>query len=131
MNKAKPYQIPKRLVYQAYQQVKANKGAAGLDHQSIQEFEENLKDNRYKLWNRLSSGSYFPPAVLGVSIPKSQGGQRLLGIPTVSDRIAQTVVKLVVEPLVEPYFHEDSYGYRPPQVGIGCRGCSTRTVLEE
>jgi len=126
MNKAKPYQIPKRLVYQAYKQVKANRGAEGIDHQSIRDFEENLKDNLYKLWNRLSSGSYFPPAVLGVSIPKSNGGQRLLGIPTVSDRIAQTVVKLVVEPLVEPYFHEDSYGYRPNKSALDAVGAARK-----
>jgi RNA-directed DNA polymerase len=126
VNKAKPYQIPKRLVYQAYKQVKANKGAEGVDRQTIQGFEENLKDNLYKLWNRLSSGSYFPPAVLGVSIPKSNGGQRLLGVPTVSDRIAQTVAKLVVEPLMEPYFHEDSYGYRPNKSALDAVGAARK-----
>lgn len=126
MNKAKPYRIPKRRVYQAYKQVKANRGAEGIDRQTIGDFEDNLKDNLYKLWNRLSSGSYFPPAVLGVSIPKSDGGQRLLGIPTVSDRIAQTVVKLVVEPLVEPYFHEDSYGYRPKKSALDAVGVARK-----
>ncbi len=95
MNKAKPYLIPKRLVFEAYKRVKANGGAAGVDYQSLCNFESNLEGNLYKLWNRMSSGSYFPPPVLGVSIPKSDGGQRLLGVPTISDRIAQTVVKLV------------------------------------
>jgi len=122
MNKAKPFQIPKRLVYEAYKHVKANKGAEGVDHQTIQDFESDLKNNLYKLWNRLSSGSYFPPPVLGVLIPKGNGEQRLLGIPTVTDRIAQTVVKLVMEPLVEPYFHEDSYGYRPKKSALDAVG---------
>lgn len=122
MNKAKPYQIPKWLVYKAYEQVKANQGAEGIDGQSIQDFEQHLKDNLYKVWNRMSSGSYIPPPVLGVSIPKSNGGTRLLGIPTVSDRIAQTVVKMVVEPLVEPHFHQDSYGYRPKKSAVEAVG---------
>jgi len=113
LDKAKPFSISKQLVWEAYQRVKANGGAAGVDEQSIEEFEVNLKDNLYKLWNRLSSGSYFPPAVRRVEIPKSGGGKRPLGIPTVTDRIAQMVVKLTFEPEVEPYFHEDSYGYRP------------------
>jgi len=126
MNKAKPYRISKRLVFEAYKQVKANKGAEGLDHQSIQDFEVNLKDNLYKLWNRMSSGSYFPPPVLGVSIPKGQGEWRLLGVPTVSDRIAQTVVKQVMEPLMEPYFHEDSYGYRPNKSALEAVGAARR-----
>ena len=109
----KPYQISKHLVWEAYQRVKANKGAAGVDGESLQAFEAKLKDNLYKLWNRLSSGSYFPPPVKGVSIPKKSGGVRMLGIPTVSDRVAQSVVKMVLEPILEPVFHEDSYGYRP------------------
>ena len=109
----KPYQISKHLVWEAYQRVKANKGAAGVDGESLQAFEAKLKDNLYKLWNRLSSGSYFPPPVRGVSIPKKSGGVRMLGIPTVADRIAQCVVKMVLEPILEPVFHEDSYGYRP------------------
>jgi len=113
LDKAKPFSISKQLVWEAYQRVKANGGAAGVDEQSIEEFEVNLKDNLYKLWNRLSSGSYFPPAVRRVEIPKSGGGKRPLGIPTGTDRIAQMVVKLTFEPEVEPYFHEDSYGYRP------------------
>jgi RNA-directed DNA polymerase len=112
MNQAKPFEISKRMVWGAYQQVKANHGAAGVDKQSIKEFEADEVNNLYRLWNRLASGSYFPPPVLRVEIPKA-GGKRPLGIPTVSDRIAQTVVKHYLEPLVEPVFHEDSYGYRP------------------
>jgi len=113
MNEAKPFLISKREVWEAYQRVKANKGAAGIDEQSITEFEKDLKDNLYKLWNRMSSGSYFPPPVRTVKIPKANGGERKLGIPTVSDRIAQTVVRLYLEPELEPMFHPDSYGYRP------------------
>lgn len=113
MNKTKSFEISKNVVWEAYQRVKAKQGAAGVDHQSIEEFEENLKDNLYKIWNRMSSGSYFPPPVKAVEIPKKNGGQRILGVPTVADRIAQTVAKIYFEPLVEPYFHADSYGYRP------------------
>lgn len=97
----------------AFQLVKANKGAAGIDHESLQEFESNLKTNLYKIWNRMSSGSYFPPPVKAVPIPKKSGGERILGVPTVSDRIAQMVVKLIFEPDIERYFLSDSYGYRP------------------
>ncbi len=111
--KQKPFDIPKRLVWEAYRKVAANKGAAGVDGQSIAEFEEDLKGNLYKLWNRLSSGAYFPPPVRGVEIPKKAGGTRMLGVPTVADRIAQTVVCMVLEPTAEPVFHPDSYGYRP------------------
>jgi RNA-directed DNA polymerase len=118
MNKTKPYTISKKVVYDAFLRVKANKGSAGIDEKSIEEFEVNLKDNLYKLWNRMSSGSYFPPAVKAVEIPKKAGGTRTLGIPTVADRIAQMVVKLYFEPLVEPFFHEDSYGYRPNKSAI-------------
>lgn len=111
---SKPFDIPKTMVWAAYESVKANKGAAGVDDCSIADFEGNLKDNLYKLWNRLSSGSYFPPPVKAVEIPKKDGtGRRMLGIPTVADRIAQTVVKMALEPQVEPLFHPDSYGYRP------------------
>ncbi len=113
MSKAKPFMISKYVVQRAYESVKANKGSAGADGESIKEFEENLKDNLYKIWNRMSSGTYFPPPVRGVEIPKSNGGKRLLGIPTVSDRIAQTVVKMYLEPELDPCFHPDSYGYRP------------------
>ena len=128
LNKAKPFSISKVLVWEAYKRVKANGGAAGVDGQSIAEFEVNLRDNLYKLWNRMASGSYIPPPVRRVEIPKSDGGKRPLGIPTVSDRIAQMVVKLVLEPEVEPHFHTDSYGYRPGRsateaVGVARRRC--------
>ncbi|HJZ22588.1 MAG TPA: hypothetical protein VJ226_16600, partial [Bradyrhizobium sp.] len=95
---------------EAFKRVKANQGAAGVDGQSIQDFEARLGDNLYKLWNRLSSGSYMPPPVRRVDIPKASGGTRPLGIPTVADRIAQEVVRRYLEPLVEPVFHPDSYG---------------------
>jgi RNA-directed DNA polymerase len=110
---AKPFRIPKRDVWNAYKRVKANRGAAGIDGQSIADFEENLSTNLYKLWNRLSSGSYFPMPVRRVEIPKGDGKTRPLGIPTVADRIAQMVVTQFLQPLLEPQFHADSYGYRP------------------
>jgi RNA-directed DNA polymerase len=110
---AKPLDIPKRLVWQAWRLVRANRGAAGIDEESLEKFERDLKNNLYRLWNRMSSGSYFPPPVREVLIPKKSGGERPLGIPTVSDRVAQMVAKLVLEPELEPHFHEDSYGYRP------------------
>ena len=110
---AKSFGISKRQVWDAYKRVKANRGAAGVDGQSIAEFEENLKSNLYKLWNRLASGSYFPPPVRRVEIPKGDGKTRPLGIPTVADRIAQMVVTRLLEPILEPQFHADSYGYRP------------------
>lgn len=113
MPETKPYDIPKKLVWDAYQRVKANRGAAGVDGESLEAFEKNLKGNLFKIWNRMSSGSYFPPPVRLVEIPKDNGGTRPLGIPTVGDRVAQTVVKMVLEPIVEPVFHPDSYGYRP------------------
>jgi RNA-directed DNA polymerase len=112
-DQAKSFQISKRVVWEAYKRVKANKGAAGVDAESIEDFEQDLRGNLYKLWNRMSSGTYFPPPVRLVSIAKKDGGERRLGVPTVSDRIAQTVVKMYLEPLVEPHFHLDSYGYRP------------------
>jgi RNA-directed DNA polymerase len=118
MDKTKPYEISRHIVWEAYKLVKANKGAAGVDEESIQKFEANLKDNLYKVWNRMSSGSYFPPPVKAVEIPKKNGGVRILGIPTVSDRIAQMTAKLYFEPLVEPIFHPDSYGYRPGKSAI-------------
>lgn len=93
MYKTKSFDIPKKLVYEAYKAVKRNKGAAGIDGESIADFEADLKNNLYKLWNRMSSGTYFPPAVKAVDIPKKTGGTRTLGVPTVSDRIAQMVVK--------------------------------------
>jgi group II intron reverse transcriptase/maturase len=122
MSQTKPYIISKGQVLQAYQLVKANHGSAGIDKQSIEDFETNLKANLYKLWNRLSSGSYFPPPVKAVAIPKKAGGERILGIPTVSDRIAQMVIKLTFEPLVEPHFLADSYGYRPNKSAIDAIG---------
>ena len=118
MTKAKPFDISKREVWVAYKKVKANQGAAGVDGQSIGEFEANLADNLYKLWNRLSSGSYLPPPVRRVDIPKTNGGTRPLGIPTVADRIAQEVVRRYLEPLLEPRFHADSYGYRSGRSAI-------------
>jgi len=118
LKRAKPFKISKHAVWEAWELVKANKGAAGVDAQTIGAFEKNLKDNLYKIWNRMSSGSYFPPPVKTVSIPKKAGGERILGIPTVSDRVAQMVAKIYFEPLVEPYFHEDSYGYRPNKSAI-------------
>jgi RNA-directed DNA polymerase len=110
---AKTFNINKQEVWKAYQLVKANKGSAGIDGQTIEDFESHLQNNLYKIWNRMSSGSYFPPPVKRVEIPKSDGKLRPLGIPTVSDRIAQMVIKNRLEPLVEPHFHDDSYGYRP------------------
>ena len=129
MKVAKPFEISKKQVWQAYQEVKSKGGAAGVDGQSLENYERDLKNNLYRLWNRLSSGSYFPPAVKAVPIPKKSGGTRVLGVPTVSDRIAQTVVKRVLEPILEPVFDKDSFGYRlgksamtrllPPANGAG------------
>lgn len=104
MCETKPFDIPKRLVWEAYKCVKANKGAAGIDGQSIKVFDQDLTNNLYRLWNRLSSGSYFPPPVRAVPIPKKSGGERILGVPTVGDRISQAVATLVLEPLLEPVF---------------------------
>ncbi len=109
----KPFEVSKALVWEAFQRVKANGGSAGVDGESIEEFEKSLGDNLYKLWNRMGSGSYFPPPVKAVPIPKKSGGTRILGVPTVADRVAQTVVKLVLEPVLEPVFDRDSFGYRP------------------
>jgi group II intron reverse transcriptase/maturase len=113
MKSTKSFEISKQVVMEAYRRVKANRGAAGVDGESIADFEQHLERNLYKVWNRMSSGSYVPPPVKEVEIPKKSGGKRCLGIPTVSDRVAQMVVKLSMEPLVEPHFHQDSYGYRP------------------
>jgi RNA-directed DNA polymerase len=110
----KPFAIPKSMVWEAWRRVKANKGAPGVDGQDLDQFEADLRDNLYKIWNRMSSGSYFPPPVRAVQIPKPHGdGVRMLGVPTVADRVAQTVVAMQLEPVVEPRFHPDSYGYRP------------------
>jgi RNA-directed DNA polymerase len=113
-SQARSFDISKKVVLKAWESVKANQGAAGVDEESIQDFERNLAGNLYKTWNRMSSGSYMPPAVRAVQIPKRDGqGVRILGVPTVADRVAQTVAKLYLEPKVEPVFHPDSYGYRP------------------
>ena len=122
MNKAKPFSIGKQEVWEAFKKVRSKKGAAGVDGQSIEEFERDLSNNLYKLWNRMSSGCYFPPPVRGVEIPKADGGIRPLGIPTVADRIAQMVVKQCLEPKVEPCFHPDSYGYRPGKSALDAVG---------
>jgi len=122
VNRAKPFCISKWEVWEAYKLVKANKGAAGVDGQSIAEFEEDVKGNLFKIWNRMSSGSYFPPPVRRVDIPKDNGRTRPLGIPTVADRIAQTVVKRYLEPILEAHFHPDSYGYRPGKSAIEAIG---------
>ena len=122
MSEAKPFSIAKRLVWEAYERVKANRGAAGVDGQSLAAFEKDLKGNLYKIWNRMSSGSYIAPPVRLVEIPKADGKTRPLGIPTVADRIAQTVVKLTLEPTVDPVFHRDSYGYRPGKSALEAVG---------
>jgi group II intron reverse transcriptase/maturase len=122
VDKAKPFCIPKREVWEAYKRVKANQGAAGVDGQSIEKFEEDLKNNLFKIWNRMSSGSYFPPPVRRVDIPKDNEGTRPLGIPTEADRIVQTVVKRYLEPVLEEHFHPDSYGYRPGKSAIEAAG---------
>jgi len=109
----KPFNIDKKLVYEAYKAVKSNGGAAGVDGQTIEQFEADLKSNLYKIWNRMSSGTYFPPPVRAVSIPKKSGGQRILGVPTVADRVAQMVVKQIIESTLDSVFLADSYGYRP------------------
>ena len=118
----KPFTIEKRRVYEAYKAVKSNKGAAGVDGQTIEQFEANLKGNLYKIWNRMSSGTYFPPPVRAVSIPKKSGGERILGVPTVSDRIAQMVVKQLIEPDLDPIFLPNSYGYRPRKSALDAVG---------
>lgn len=111
--KTKREKIPEESVFTAWRSVKSNAGAAGVDNQTIEEFGADLNKNLYKIWNRMTSDSYFPPAVKGVEIPKRAGGVRLLGIPTVGDRVAQTIIAQIIEPRLERIFHEDSYGYRP------------------
>ena len=113
-SQVKPFDIPKQQVWEAYRRVAANKGAPGVDSETLDEFESDLKNNLFKIWNRMSSGSYFPPPVRAVEIPKPHGGGvRLLGVPTIADRIAQTVVAMYLGERAEPRFHPDSYGYRP------------------
>ncbi len=118
----KPFMIEKRQVYEAYKAVKSNKGAAGVDGQTIEQFDADLEGNLYKIWNRMSSGSYFPPPVRAVSIPKKSGGERILGVPTVGDRIAQMVVKQLIEPDLDPIFLPNSYGYRPRKSALDAVG---------
>jgi group II intron reverse transcriptase/maturase len=122
----KPFMIEKWRVYEAYKAVKSSKGAAGVDGQTIELFEANLKGNLYKIWNRMSSGTYLPPPVRAVSIPKKSGGERILGVPTVSDRIAQMVVKQLVEPDLDPIFLPDSYGYRPGKSALEAVGVTRK-----
>jgi group II intron reverse transcriptase/maturase len=124
MSEAKPYDISKRLVWEAWKQVRENQGVGGVDGVSLTAFEKDLKGNLYKIWNRMSSGSYLPPPVLLVEIPKANGGVRPLGIPTIADRVAQTVVKMVLEPEVEPIFHPDSYGYRSGRSALDAVGAA-------
>lgn len=129
----KPFGISKKMVWHAWHSVKANRGAPGVDDESIEQFEQDLTGNLYKLWNRMSSGSYVPAPVRAVAIPKKTGkGTRTLGVPTVTDRIAQTVAKMALEPLVEPRFHPDSYGYRPGRSALdavaACRQRCWRTA---
>ena len=126
MNKTKPLPISKRQVWEAYKRIRANKGAAGIDGQTIADFEECLEDNLYKLWNRLASGSYFPQPVKRVDIPKASGATRPLGIPTVTDRIAQMLVKMHLEPELESHFHPDSYGYRPHKSALEAVGMTRK-----
>jgi RNA-directed DNA polymerase len=119
----KSFDISKWVVWEAYQRVKANKGAAGVDGVAIEEFEEDRDKNLYRIWNRMASGSYFPPPVLAVEIPKPGGkGVRVLGVPTIADRVAQTVARMYLEPAVEPMFHPDSYGYRPGRSALDAVG---------
>lgn len=126
----KPFGVSKREVWEAYQHVKANRGAAGIDGESIAMFEAALKDHLYRVWNRMSSGSYFPPAVRLVEIPKKNGGVRTLGIPTVTDRIAQTVVKNRIEGVLEQLFHPDSYGYRPGKSALQAIGVTAERCFK-
>ena len=113
-SQAKSFVISRKVVLEAWESVKANQGAAGVDGESIQDFERDLSGSLYRIWNRLSSGSYMPPAVRAVQVPKRHGlGVRTLGVPTIADRVAQTVARRYLEPGVEPLFHPDSYGYRP------------------
>ena len=114
MPEDKPFAIPESMLWEAWRRVKANKGAPGVDGQDLEQFETNLADNLYKVWNRMSSGTWFPPPVLAVEIPKPHGGGvRVLGVPTIADRVAQTVVAMHLEERADHRFHPDSYGYRP------------------
>jgi retron-type reverse transcriptase len=125
----KSFNIPKRLVWRAYLKVKENGGAGGVDGVTIEQFEEDLSRNLYKLWNRMASGSYFPGPVRAVEIPKSDGGVRVLGVPNVVDRIAETVAVMILEPEVEQVFHPDSFGYRRGRSALDAVGCAESGVL--
>jgi RNA-directed DNA polymerase len=129
LSKAKSFSISKHIMLDAFRRVKANRGAAGVDGETIEEFESSLKSNLYKLWNRMSSGSYFPPPVRVAEIPKESGGKRPLGIPTVADRVAQMVVKMYLEPWIEPRFHPDSYGYRPGKSAVEAVGVARQRCM--
>ena len=118
----KPFDIPKTLVWQAWKRVAENGGAPGADGVTIEDFKADLGNNLYKIWNRMSSGTYFPPPVRAVEIPKSSGGTRILGVPTVGDRVAQTVAAMALEPRTEAIFHDDSYGYRPRKGALDAVG---------
>jgi group II intron reverse transcriptase/maturase len=131
MTTSKPYQSARSAVWEAWQQVKANGGAPGVDGVPIEAFADKLEDNLYKVWNRMSSGSYFPAPVRRVAIPKGDGRSRILGIPTVADRIAQPVVARYLEPLVEPSFHPDSYGYRPNRSALQAVGVCQRRCWQQ
>jgi retron-type reverse transcriptase len=122
MTTNKPYDISKNVVADAFKNVRANKGCAGIDNESIKEFEMDLKNNLYKLWNHMSSGCYFLPAVKAVEILKKAGGTRKLGIPTMKDRVAQAVVKMYLEPRLEEIFVQESYGYRPEKSALDAVG---------
>jgi RNA-directed DNA polymerase len=132
-SQGKSFEISKWEVWEAFRQVRANQGAAGVDGQSIADFEADLKNNLFKIWNRMSSGTYFPPAVRAVEIPKQHGGgMRMLGIPTVADRVAQTVVARHLGARVEPVFHEDSYGYRPGRSALdAAQACRDRCLKRD
>ena len=127
----KPFDIPKSLVWQAWKRVKANGGAAGADGVTIEAFEKDLGSSLYKIWNRMSSGTYFPPPVRAVEIPKASGGTRVLGVPAVGDRVAQTVAALALEPRAESVFHHDSYGYRPGRGALDAVGTCRQRCWEK
>jgi RNA-directed DNA polymerase len=127
----KPFEIPKSMVWEAWRRVRANKGAPGVDGQALEEFEADLRDNLYVIWNRMSSGSYFPLPVRAVVIPKPHGsGVRTLGVPTIADRIAQTVVAMYLEKRADHGFHPDSYGYRPGKAALEAVGVCRRRCWE-
>jgi RNA-directed DNA polymerase len=127
-SQVKPFVISKRLVWEAFFRVKANRGGPGVDGVTVEQYEQGMQNNLFKLWNRMSSGSYFPPPVKAVEIPKAGGrGVRVLGVPTVEDRVAQTAAAMVLERRVEPIFHPDSYGYRPRRSALDAVGvCRVR-----